>query len=244
MRPVRRGASPLSNDFAGYRDAFPHLVARLGGYCSYCERTIPTQLAVEHLLAKALPQYAHLVGRWDNFLLGCVNCNSTKLDKDVDPAGILLPDRDNTLGALVYTADGKVQPSPASPPEVQAMAGRLLSLVGLDKKPADARDENGKLVAIERVAQRMQAWGEARTAKSLVDKDPGNVGLRRMAVGWASARGFFSVWMTVFQGDADMRNRLIDAFPGTRESGCFDPATTDPLSPAPNPDGLAHGGKS
>ncbi|MFT3776257.1 MAG: hypothetical protein QM820_63745 [Minicystis sp.] len=50
--------------------------------------------------------------------------------------------------------------------------------------------------------------------------------------------------MTVFQGDADMRNRIIDAFAGTRASGCFDPATTEPRSPAPNPDGLAHGGKS
>lgn len=40
-----------------------------------------------------------------------------------------------------------------------------------------------------------------------------------------------------------MRNRLIDAFAGTRESGCFDPITTEAISPAPNPDNLDCGGK-
>jgi hypothetical protein len=46
------------------------------------------------------PRYAHFVGRWDNFLLGCVNCNSTKLDKDVELlvdvallVGAVLPER-------------------------------------------------------------------------------------------------------------------------------------------------------
>jgi hypothetical protein len=244
MRPVRRGASPLANDFAEYRDAFPYLVGHLGDYCSYCEREIRTQLAVEHVQPKALAQYAHLVGRWENFLLGCVNCNSTKLDKDVDPRTVLLPDRDNTFAAIEYTADGKVRPAPASPADIQAMAARLLTLVGLDKKPVDARDENDKLIALDRVTQRMEAWGEVRRAKELVDQQPGNVALREMAVRFARARGFFSVWMAVFEGDADMRNRLIDAFPGTRASGCFDPATTEAHTPAPNPDGLPHGGKT
>jgi hypothetical protein len=49
--------------------------------------------------------------------------------------------------------------------------------------------------------------------------------------------------MAVFDGDLDMRNRLIDAFPGTRGSGCFDPVTTDPVRPGPNPDALQDGGK-
>jgi len=49
--------------------------------------------------------------------------------------------------------------------------------------------------------------------------------------------------MTVFQGDTDMLNRLIDAFPGTRDSGCFDADQASPISPAPNPDNLPDGGK-
>jgi hypothetical protein len=59
----------------------------------------------------------------------------------------------------------------------------------------------------------------------------------------ALATGFFSVWMEVFQADPGIRNRLIDAFAGTRDSGCFNPQTSAPVQPAPNPDRLSHGGK-
>jgi hypothetical protein len=48
--------------------------------------------------------------------------------------------------------------------------------------------------------------------------------------------------MTVFHDDADMLNRLIDAFSGTRNKGCFD-ALGNTISPAPNPDLLPDGGK-
>jgi len=244
MRPVRRRGSPQASDFADYTGAKKHLVSRLGSYCSYCERLVVTQLAVEHVQPKGLAQYEHLIGRWENFLLGCVNCNSTKLDQDVDPATVLLPDRDNTFVALRYEPDGTVRPSPDMAPAVRTMAASLLTLAGLDKPISEARDENGKLVAIDRVAQRMEAWATARDAKDDVDQSPGNAAVRRLVAVLSAKTGFFSIWMTVFQGDADMRNRLIDAFAGTRQSGCFDPVTTEPRSPAPNPDGLANGGKS
>jgi 5-methylcytosine-specific restriction endonuclease McrA len=78
MRPVFRNASPQADDYDDYRHSFPELVGRIGMYCSYCERRIATNLAVEHIQPKSLPAYAHLAGRWNNFLLGCVNCNSTK----------------------------------------------------------------------------------------------------------------------------------------------------------------------
>src|SRR5271157_2553705 len=107
MRPVLRGNSPQAADYDNYRDAFGELTGRIGMFCSYCERRIPTQLAVEHIQPKGLPAYAHLQGRWENFLLGCVNCNSTKGDKDVVLADVLLPDRDNTAAAYEYTMDPK-----------------------------------------------------------------------------------------------------------------------------------------
>ena len=108
MRPILRGASPQAADYDNYRDAFPDLAGRIGMFCSYCEHRIATQLAVEHIQPKGLPAYEHLQGRWDNFLLGCVNCNSTKKDKDVVLADVLLPDRDNTSAAYEYTMDGKI----------------------------------------------------------------------------------------------------------------------------------------
>lgn len=62
MRPVRRGSSPIANDFNRYEDAKTDLISRiskghlkerhLGSYCSYCERRIETNLAVEHIEPK------------------------------------------------------------------------------------------------------------------------------------------------------------------------------------------------
>lgn len=243
MRPVQRGDSPQAADFLDYTDAKRFLVARLGHYCSYCERKVVTNLAVEHIQPKGLPAYAPLEGRWDNFLLGCVNCNSTKKDKDLVLADTFLPDRDNTFVAFDYFANGRIEPSALVPLVNRTMAVRLLSLVGLDKPISFFLDENGKQVALDRVAQRMEVWGIALEAKDDVDANPGNDAVRRGAVRTAQAEGFFSIWMTVFAGDLDMRKRLVDAFPGTRGSGCFDPATTTPVCPAPNPDHLLDGAK-
>lgn len=244
MRPVRRGAAPQPDDFAPYSDAQRYLVSRLGLYCSYCERRIATQLAIEHIQPKDGPHgHPHLIGRWENFLLACVNCNSTKGDKNVVLANVFLPDRDNTFAAFSYLPEGTVQPAPALATALIRKASDTLALTGLDKKISVALDERGRQVALDRVSQRMEAWAVAEEARSAVDANPGNVAVKRGVIRAAKAYGFFSIWMTVFSDDSDMRNRLIDAFEGTRESGCFDPVTTLPVSPAPNPDGLADGAK-
>ena len=243
MRPVRRGNSPISGNYSDYENAKPNLISRIGGYCSFCERRIPTNLAVEHIQAKALSQYSHLIGTWTNFLLACVNCNSTKGKKDVILSNILLPDRDNTFSAFSYIADGRIEPSNlAIIKGLTKLAQDTLTLTGLDKKISVALDENGKESAIDRVAQRKEAWLTAQRAKGHIVKQPDNSILKEQVIETAKQCGFFSIWMTVFEDNADMRNRLIDAFSGTRDSGCFD-INAKPISPAPNPDGLANGGK-
>ncbi len=45
--------------------------------------------------------------------------------------------------------------------------------------------------------------------------------MRNKIIQLAKATGFWSVWMTVFSEDVDMRRRLIAAFPGTSRA-CFD----------------------
>ena len=244
MRPVRRGGSPQAKDFDSYTDAKPELVSRLGLYCSYCERRIPTNLAVEHIQPKALPVYADLEGRWENFLLGCVNCNSTKSNKNVQLDNILLPDRDNTFLAFTYFADGTISTSDLADEQgINQQVQDTLALTGLDKTPSVVLDENERRIAIDRVSQRLEVWAVAKESKNDINKNRGNHALRRATVHIAQGYGFFSIWMAVFQDDTDMRTRLIDAFPGTKNSGCFNPDTTLPVSPAPNPDGLAGGGK-
>jgi uncharacterized protein (TIGR02646 family) len=216
------------------------LISRLGPFCSYCERRIPTNLAVEHIQPKSL--HPSLEGSWENFLLACVNCNSTKGDKPVDLAANLLPDRDNTAQAYHYTANGKVQVSTSCDAAAAAMAQATLALVGLDKNTHDFTDENSRLIATERVGQRRQAWSQANDCLEDLSAQPNNDTLRKRIASEAYQTGFFSVWMEVFRSDQDMRRRLLSWFEGTEESGCFD-ADTALVSPAPNPDGLLAGGK-
>ncbi|CAI1785508.1 HNH endonuclease [Serratia quinivorans] len=244
MRPVRKGISPIGDiDFDDYKKAFPHLVGRIGSYCSYCERRIATNLAVEHIQPKD-GQYGHpgLTGRWSNFLLACVNCNSTKGAKEVILSNLLLPDRDNTFYAYVYSADGKVAPAAQLSPAQQAIAQETLSLTGLDKKVSQIFDDNGKLVALDRESQRKEAWGTAQEALSDVLNNPGNTAVLRLTAVLAKETGFFSIWMTVFSGQPTMLLRIIEAFEGTAASGCFDAIGVSTV-PAPNPDRLANGSK-
>ncbi|MDX7992174.1 HNH endonuclease [Xenorhabdus littoralis] len=245
MRPIRRGNSPQLTDFDSYRDAQPELIGRLGSYCSYCERKIVTNLAVEHIQPKGGPDgHPALIGRWDNFLLACTNCNSIKKDKSVKLDNLLLPDRDNTFYAYQYTPDGKVLVSDRLKPDVSQFAEETLKLVGLDKPISNHTDSNGESVAIDRAAQRMEAWGLAEVAKSYIAADPDHIPLKEMAASLAEQTGFFSVWMTVFANDSDMKVRLIKAFKGTESSGCFELENGSSITPSPNRDSLPYGGKA
>ena len=240
MRPVKRGASPQTGDFKNYRDAYADLLSRLGPYCSYCERRIATQLAVEHIRPKGLPAYEHLIGRWDNFLLACVNCNSTKGDKDVVLGDVLLPDRDNTSAAYEYPKDGRVVVRDDLTAEQRQAAVETLSLTGLDQRASQVTDANGQLVAIDRVAQRMEIWLIAQESRLDLQANPSDA-FRQQVARTAVGHGLFSIWMTVFEDDIAMRKLLIDAFSGSA-ADCFDSNTTKPVSPRPAT-GLADGSK-
>jgi uncharacterized protein (TIGR02646 family) len=248
MRPINRRASPQNLDFDNYRDAFPELQSRLGPYCSYCERRIATQLAVEHIQPKGLPQYEQLKGRWDNFLLACVNCNGTKSDKNVVLSQVYLPDRDNSFFAFIYSKEGDVLPAPNLNAQQLQLAADTLALTGLDKGPNEVLDENGKIVAIDRFNQRKEIWLMAISSKEDLHNNP-TIQMRWQITKTAQGSGFFSIWMEVFHDDMEMRRMLIMGFSRNGEfygfagtaQDCFD-ANTQPVSPRPA-SALANSGK-
>ncbi len=247
MRPVHKGLSPRQTDFPDYADAKPELIARLGHYCSYCERRIATNLAVEHIKPKDGPHgHPRLIGTWTNFLLACVNCNSAKGRKKVVLADLLFPDRDNTFACYEYTPDGKVKVSGGISPTQARMASATLELVGLDKYPTRIVDSNGDPVAIDRVAQRMECWAIANESLQDFIQVPTAEKHQfiRAIVRVAVASGAFSIWMTVFHAYSDVKIELIKAFNGTQHSGCFDMTTAMNITPSPNVDNLPYGGKS
>lgn len=205
MRSVNRGPWPTGNDgrpisFREYGDAKDHLTKRLGEYCSYCERKL-SDPHVEHAIPKSVAE--NLVTEWSNLLLGCVNCNGCKSNRNHSRDGYLWPDCDNTFGAFVYQSSGDVFVNKTLVVEERSKASALFDLVGLGRR--ETRTD-------KRHRQRRQAWNKAVNARDLARDDNS----RQLVVELALTTGFFGVWMAVFHDDEDMRQRLTEAFPGTR----------------------------
>jgi uncharacterized protein (TIGR02646 family) len=208
MRPVDKGAAP--GVYTTYQDAGRDLQACLGDYCSYCERQIETNLAVEHVLPKSLEPA--LITDWGNFLLGCVNCNSCKGHAPVVLNEYFWPDADNTLRAFEYLRGGVIQPDPALTPGLARKAQATAGLTGLDRYPGNPGKAPSS--ADQRWLRRQQAWEKAEHCRDLLaSSDTPQV--RELIVNVATGRGEFSIWWTVFAHDSDMRRRLREAFDGT-----------------------------
>ena len=208
MRRVDRGPWPLDDEnnpkrFHPYnrakaKEAKDDLIDRLGEYCSYCER--PGDLHVEHVVPKS--HRPDLEAKWANFLLACENCNGIKGNKNHSRNGYIWPDQDDTEAAFSYLADGIVRVRDDLPEPVRTGAKKLFELVGLGRHlPKDPRWR-----------KRRAAWGRAEWARQRVEEGAD--------VDWviqlAQARGFWSIWMTVFADNPQVCNRLKQIFPGTR----------------------------
>lgn len=228
MRPVHRGPAPAAA-FANYRDAATPLMTALGDYCSYCERQIPTHMAVEHIQPKSLVPV--LLTSWTNFLLACVNCNSCKGHLPIALADYLWPDTDNTLRAFDYKLGGLVEPALGMAALVLVKAQATMSLLGLDKYPGNPNPARQPTDADLRWQHRRQLWDFAERAKvRLLANDSAE--LREQITDSAVLRGSFGIWFAVLGFDPDIRQRLISGFCGTA-TYCFDVTAM----PVPRPGG-------
>jgi len=223
MRPVGRGPRPQAEgvdiEFKEYPQARAKLIERMGEFCSYCEMHLDASLAVEHVQPKQ-PPGAAVVDQaraldWNNFLLACTNCNSTKTNTEVDLAQYLWPDRDNTFRALEYSEGGIV--SSALEGDLKVKAHNTIKLTGLDKQPL-----NDPKASDRRWRNRRETWDIAMRSKDRLQTCDCQE-MRDQIEETATAQGFWSIWMTIFNDDPDMLRRFIRAFPGT-SSDCFDAA--------------------
>lgn len=212
MRPVDKGAAPAAA-YNNYRDAAAELVARLGRYCSYCERQIETHLAVEHVQPKSL--VPALRTTWTNFLLGCVNCNSCKGSTAVTLANYFWPDTENTIRAFEYTTAGLVNASSALGVPEKQKAEATIQLVGLDRYPGSSA--GSPTPEDLRWQRRREVWMLAQKCVLQLANN-NSVEVRELIVENALGRGMFSIWWAAFEGDTDMRRRLRVAFVGTDPS--------------------------
>jgi len=210
MRPVNRGVSPSEN-FSHYRDAAQSLIGRLGSYCSYCERHIETHLAVEHISPKCTDPDREK--DWDNFLLACVNCNSSKGDTSINALEYFWPDTDNTLKIFSYL-DALVVSTPSLDSEQREKADSLIRLVGLDRYPGNLDKTRRPSNSDRRWIFRKDLWGIAQQSHQRLRLNDSSE-LREQIVETALGRGGFGIWFAVFADDEDMCKRLVSAFPGT-----------------------------
>ncbi len=226
MRPVERGEN--TTVFSEYQEAKRLLIDRLGMYCSYCERRLSGGLAVEHILPKGNPDYAHLELQWGNFLLSCINCNSHKktiaktvLDK------YFWVHLDNTFMALQYLPGGRVAINSNLDEAQQQKAARTIAMFKLDLCPPEDLETRDPKARDLRWMERKFVWELAQEEWQELQTDD-SASRRNSIVKLAVSRGFWSVWMTVFKDDPDMLERFINAFAGTAKS-CFDPVTFQPI---------------
>ncbi len=193
----------IAESYRPYGRAKLPLMANLGHYCSYCEAYLPpANMEVEHVSPKSGTGETY---SWNNFLLACKMCNTRKADADVLPEECHWPDKDNTYHDFVYTANGAVHLNPALKGEERKKAQRLYDLVKLGGPPTRMD---------YRTRCRMEQWSKAELYKTKLDKGRADVDT---IIDLAKSRGYWSVWYTVFEGYAEVRQRLIADFPGTRQ---------------------------
>lgn len=227
MRPVDKMQAPVPGAFNHHNDARGELVARLGRFCSYCERMVPSAIHVEHIRPKSLNPPA-VADTWANYLLSCANCNSCKLAKNIALADVLLPDRDNTFKAFDMDGDGALRVHPGVVGLAALQAQATLDLFQLGSRVRDLRDLNGNLIADDRIDDRLNALAQGLVAWITWFENPTAAQMNGI-VDSALSTGYFSMWMHAFEDVPTIRQEFIKAFTGT-DAGCFDPATTLPIA--------------
>ena len=98
-------------------------------------------------------------------------------------------------------------------------AQALFELLKLDNIPISPKDKD------RRYAKRSEVWNHAVRCKHFWNKikktEMKEEYLQTIEM-LAKEAGFFSVWMTVFKDDIEVKEMLIHTFKGTRKEYCMD----------------------
>jgi hypothetical protein len=200
MRPIYK--SKRTQVFKPYNTAKHDLESELGKSCSYCENGRES-LDVEHIYAKGLEKYKHLETNWDNFLLACKNCNSTKGSKDISNINPFMPHEHNLLCFIEIKEGGIIEIKPHLSEEDHKRTEAFINLVGLDRHPEHSKKCSPK---DRRWEQRRECYRLAQRSLEkykLCTTDQENI--LQLAEGY----GFFSVWFTVFKDHPEVRKALL-----------------------------------
>ncbi|WP_254632422.1 hypothetical protein [Achromobacter denitrificans] len=95
----------------------------------------------------------------------------------------------------------------------------MIDLVGLDRHPGQpaAKQPTDR---DRRYQEREEKWRLAQLMRDKLTRNNTN-DFRDVLISLAKESGFFSIWITVFHDDPDMRRRLVEAYVGTARD-CFE----------------------
>ncbi|NJK32339.1 MAG: HNH endonuclease [Deltaproteobacteria bacterium] len=205
----------------------------MGDYCSFCEMPLAAALAVEHIRCK--DSNLDLELEWTNFLLACPSCNSTKgtkVDTAEDVQRYSWPHLNRTFDLFDYTR-GIIRVVVDADPELAGRAKAVDELVGLSRRPGAGLTRAQVLRGSDnRYKKRRETWDEAIAARQDLREQDSPI-VRRQILATARARGFWSVWMTVFRDDEQMQAALCEAFAGTAKERVY-PLPPHLQPPSPN----------
>lgn len=241
MRPVNKGKCPQVNGkdkiVKNYRDWRADLIARLGSYCCYCNIPLSESPQVEHVVP-VNPRAGESGGQlleWENLLLSCGACNRAKSNKAVNETSYYLPDKHNTFLAFGFTIIKHNSPFYKEACIITAgsegvvnkeKAAATIKLLALDSTRSTQRvtDLRWKFryeawLTVSIWRSNWDAWGKERSRDFL-----------ELLEDSARAKGFFSIWYSIFEDVPEVKSVLLNAFPGTDENS-FE--KIPPYSPKP-----------
>jgi len=222
-----------------YRNWRADLIRRIDNYCAFCNIALTDSIQVEHVIAQNIDPALQF--EWDNMLLACGPCNRAKSNKPCPPNTHYLPQFHNTHLAFTATApvahqihlsDMCVFLGIRNGPALQEKAQRTIELCKLDRDTTQNADQVTDLrwkfryeTFISALYWRTQwdQWGHERANAFL-----------ELLITVAKSTGFWSVWFDIFQDVRQVRQALVEQFPGTARN-CFDdgfiPVTRNPGDP-------------
>lgn len=212
MRPVVKGNCPQDNNnndivFAEYGEARPQLIIRIGDYCSYCENQI-TNPAVEHIFPKLI--YPDFLLEWSNFLLACTNCNSIKNQQQSNALEYYWADIHNTHLLFNFHPLGVVTLNANLHQSInRQIAENTFLLTGIGRYGTAASEADRRWI------KRSQAYEKAEDAFLYYINNGRPNDYILSITNTATATGFWSVWIKVFENELPVKTSLTQVFLGT-----------------------------
>lgn len=215
MRPINKPNN--SKVYTRYQNARNDLAEKIGWYCSYCEMPVKNMVEVEHVIPR---KNGGDELDWDNFLLSCKYCNTVKSNKNDNRNHYIWPDEDHTFKAFQYSSTHSIIASASITDSRQhSLIINTILLTGLNRGPLINEEE--PTPNDTRWISRQDSWTLAKDSlDNYIESEYHKVMIKQIANS-AFGSGHFSIWMEVFKDYPEIRNALIEKFPGT-DTTCFD----------------------